>query len=146
MASRAGYCFTTGGPVLKATNIPQGFNADFDAFIDLHARASARSASTFEEYVRSLPGILPDEALAALRRIDGEHAARLAADACVDRAGATLDQCRQLPLPHPLDSEFRFDEPTADMLARSLVDTTTWRRDTSHWSSNSRNRAGEDVG
>jgi len=46
---------------------------------------------TFESFVAALPGVLPDEALSALRRIGGPNAERLAADAATDRAGDLID-------------------------------------------------------
>lgn len=96
----------------------------FITFVDGLAAQLVEHSPTFEAFVVAMPGVMPDEALAALRRIPGEPAARLAADAAVDRAGCLIDQCGQLPLPHPLDSEFRFDALSADILARGLVDST----------------------
>lgn len=96
----------------------------FTAFVDELAARLVEHSPTFEAFVIAMPGVTPDEALAALLRIPGARAARLAADAGVDRAGPVIDQCHQLPLPHPLDSEFRFDGLTADILARGLVDST----------------------
>ena len=96
----------------------------FTGFVDdLASRLSERS-STFDALVSAMPGVLPDEVLASLRRLPGEHAARLAADAANDRADPMIDQCASLPLPHPLDSEFRFDAPTARSLAAELVAST----------------------
>ncbi|MDP9423341.1 MAG: hypothetical protein M3Q19_11030 [Pseudomonadota bacterium] len=96
----------------------------FEQFVDDLARKLVGLSPTFEAFVASLPGVLPDEALAALRRIGGCDADRLASDAHTDRAGATIDQCALLPLPHPLDSEFRFDTTTAHILATALVSST----------------------
>lgn len=96
----------------------------FTSFVDGLAARLVEHSPTFESFVVAMPGVMPDEALAALRRMPGEAAARLAADAAVDRAGPLIDQCGQLPLPHPLDSEFRFDRMTADILAKGLVDST----------------------
>lgn len=97
---------------------------DFAQFVDNLAVKFVEHSPTFEAFVAALPGVLPDEALAALRRIGGRNAQRLAADAATDRAGPIIDQCALLPLPHPLDSEFRFDAPTARILATALVNST----------------------
>jgi hypothetical protein len=99
-------------------------NRDFVDFVDGLAATLAPHSPTFEALVAALPGVLPHEALAALRRMGGCHAERLAEDAVTDRAGATIDQGALLPLPHPLDSEFRFDETTARILAEALVCST----------------------
>jgi len=97
---------------------------EFVTFVDELAMKLVDHSPTFESFVAALPGVLPDEALSALRRIAGPNAERLAADAATDRAGDFIDQCAMLPLPHPLDSEFRFDEATARILARALVEAT----------------------
>ena len=96
----------------------------FTTFVDRLAAQLVGHSPTFEAFVVAMPGVMPDEALAALRRLPGERAAQLAADARVDRVDPVIDQCRQLPLPHPLDSEFRFDSLTADILAAGLVEST----------------------
>lgn len=99
-------------------------SSDFGAFVDDLARRLASHSPTFEAFVAAMPGVLPDEALGALKRLGGIHAKRLVADAEIDRAGAIIDQCSLLPLPHPLDSEFRFDGPSAKILATALVEST----------------------
>lgn len=97
---------------------------EFVAFVDDLAKKLVDHSPTFEAFVAALPGVFPDEALAALRRIGGPNAERLAADAATDRAGDLIDQCTMLPLPHPIDSEFRFEEATARMFAKTLVEAT----------------------
>ena len=79
---------------------------------------------TFEAFVQGMPGVLPHEALASLRMLGGRDADRLIADAASDRAPRSLDQGALLPLPHPLDSEFRFDIDTARILAKGLLNET----------------------
>jgi hypothetical protein len=101
-----------------------GTDDGFTAFVDGLAAQLVEHSPTFEAFVVAMPGVMPDEALAALRRIPTPRAAQLAADATIDRAGPVIDQCHQLPLPHPLDSEFRFDSLTADILAAGLVEAT----------------------
>jgi hypothetical protein len=93
--------------------------------VDALAAKLVTHSPTFEAFVVAMPGVLPDEALSALRRIPGAAAARLIADAQVDRASDLIDQGALLPLPHPLDSEFRFDNQTAEILARALVESTS---------------------
>lgn len=106
-------------PAVRSEN-----GGDFAQFVDHFALKFVEHSPTFEAFVAALPGVLPGEALAALRRIGGRNAQRLVADAATDRAGPTIDQCALLPLPHPLDSEFRFDAPTARILATALVNST----------------------
>jgi hypothetical protein len=96
----------------------------FRAWVDRLVVAAAPRCPTFEALVLALPGVLPDEALASLRRHPGGACDRLALDASTDRCGSVVDQVADLPLPHPLDSEYRFDAPTADALAAALVDAT----------------------
>lgn len=97
---------------------------DFTRFVDDLAATLVDYSPTFEAFVVAMPGVLPDEALAALRRMPGTNAQRLASDAVTDRANANLDQCSLLPLPHPLDAEFRFDDITATILATALVESS----------------------
>lgn len=101
----------------------------FETFVDQFAAAAAPRCETFGQLVGALPGVLPNETLASLRRLsrtsgDWQHLDRLVADAKRDWAPASLDQGRGLPLPHPLDSEFRFDEETVARLAGALVAAT----------------------
>jgi hypothetical protein len=101
----------------------------FETFVDGLAAAAAPTCETFSQLVGALPGVPPDEALASLRRLsrgsgNRRHIEQLAADAKRDRAPAILDQGRSLPLPHPLDSEFRFNEETATRLAGVLIAAT----------------------
>jgi hypothetical protein len=99
----------------------------FNHFVDRLSAQAAPACASFREFVLALPGVLPDEALTSLIRIAGPkdvHLARLIADASRDSAPERLDQGRGLPLPHPLDSEFRFDEETAERLAGMLIATT----------------------
>jgi hypothetical protein len=98
--------------------------SNFTSFVDGLAVGLLELSPTFESFVHGMPGVLPDEALASLRRIGGTHAERLLADALTDRAPAFLDQANLLPLPHPLDSEFRFNVDTAQILAGALLDAT----------------------
>jgi hypothetical protein len=101
----------------------------FETFVDRFAAAAAPRCKTFGQLVGALPGVVPDETLASLRRLsrgsrNWQHLDRLVADAKRDRAPAILNQGHGLPLPHPLDSEFRFDEETALRLTGALVAAT----------------------
>lgn len=99
-------------------------SGDFERFVDGLAAQLVALSPTFDVLVAAMPGVSPEEALAALHRITGPEVNRLLTDAACDRAGAIIDQCAELPLPHPLDSEFRFDPATAAALATALVDAT----------------------
>jgi hypothetical protein len=101
----------------------------FEAFVDGLVASIASTCGTFCELVGRLPGVPPEEAAASLRRLsqgsgDRPQFERLAADARRDREPSILGQGRGLPLPHPLDSEFRFDEKTAQELASALISAT----------------------
>jgi hypothetical protein len=101
----------------------------FRTFVDRLAATAAPTCETFGQLLDALPSVLPQEALASLRRLSRDsaiwqHLHRLVADAKLDQAPAILDQGRGLPLPHQLDSEFRFDEQTASRLAEALVAAT----------------------
>ena len=98
---------------------------DFASLVDELALQLVTHSPTFESFVAAMPGVLPDEALAALRRLKVPDAQRLADDAVTDRAGHFIDQGGLLPLPHPLDSEFRFDAATAAILAKALIEATS---------------------
>lgn len=83
----------------------------------------------FASLVRALPGVPPPDVFKAL--VDsapalGEDAAiRLTQSAANDHANGPVDQVSCLPLPHPLDAEFRFTKATSDELADWLLDATS---------------------
>lgn len=93
------------------------FHARID---DLVAIALASGSSTFEGLLRSLPGVWPVDALAALKRLEG--AGRLLASIAVQLAqeagNATypVPAYSDLPVPHPLDFEWRFTSSTSRIL------------------------------
>lgn len=101
------------------------FDARVDAWI---ADAVKDEARAFAQVLRALPGVYPTAVLAALDRavakgtVRPDHADRLHQEA---RAGEDKSPCRRshLPLPHPIDYEWRFS-PTASQelldLANSL--------------------------
>ncbi len=107
-----------------SAEVNEAATLDFTRLINRLASQLLEHSSTFEAFVAEMPGVRPDEALAALRAIGSADAERLIADAAIDHAGAIIDQCALLPLPHPLDSEFRFDAPTAAHMASTLVEST----------------------
>jgi hypothetical protein len=100
----------------------------FQSWSDQLADEALGFATSFADFVRSLQGASPDQALAYLRRSSTPEFVRqrqfLIADAAIDGAPGVLDQCARLPLPHPADSEFRFDDQTAKRLACRLIDRT----------------------
>lgn len=100
----------------------------FEAWLDQLAKDAAGSALSFAQFVRLLPGVPPDQAIACLNRMSASGNSRqvrfLLADAAIDHAPPFLDQCARLPLPHPADSEYRFDNLTAQRLAAQLVSQT----------------------
>lgn len=115
---------TPAGDEMLNSEAMQPNHAEHALFLVRLTRDLLELSPTFEAFVQGMPGVLPHEALASLRSVGGPHAERLIADACSDRAPATLDQGTQLPLPHPLDSEFRFDIETAKILAKAMLDAT----------------------
>lgn len=86
------------------------FDARVDAWV---STALTGKTSTFSELLRALPGVYPTAVLGAVERlaqaaiIEREHARNLANEAAV---GENLAPCRHslLPLPHPIDYEWRF--------------------------------------
>lgn len=116
-------------PVLTTNKKLLPFAGDhFETWLDHQASEAISSALSFAHFVGLLPGVPPDQALACLKRVSVSDSSRqveyLLADAAIDHAPQFLDQCARLPLPHPADSEFRFDNPTAQRLAVQLVSQT----------------------
>jgi hypothetical protein len=96
----------------------------------LVADAAARYAS-FGDLLCHLPGVPPDEAasalgrLAALRVIDPEAAARLAPPTQSARTSGDDDvEDSVLPVPHPLDYDWRFSAGTAKWLRSQCVQSS----------------------
>ena len=99
--------------------------ATFQKVVDGLVAEAAPRCPTFEGLVLALPGVLPDEALASLRRLSQRiDVDRLVRDAATDRCDVLVNQVAVLPLPHPLDSEYRFDAATASRLAAILLEAT----------------------
>jgi len=99
------------------------FEARVDAWV---AEATRDEARTFPQLLRALPGVYPTAVLAAIDRaaakniLHPEQADRLRHEAAT---GEDRSPCRRslLPLPHPIDYEWRFS-PTA---GRELLDLSS---------------------
>ena len=99
---------------------------EFDAFVDSAVRAAVPDAADFATLLEQLPGISPPDALRALREIrDSNPAITNLIVSALDRAATPgLDQGRGLPLPHPLDMEWRFSTDTVSALLEQLLDAS----------------------
>ncbi len=104
-------------------SIESAFEARVDAWL---AEATREQTNTFPQALRALPGVYPTAVLAAIDRAVAkqlmipEYANRLRREAA---AGENRAPCRRslLPLPHPIDYEWRFS-PTA---GRELLDLSS---------------------
>lgn len=86
-------------------------------------------ASSFAALLHSLPGVYPTEVLASLDRLLGEQAIDAAVAAAIRQqagvnAAASVDGRSLLPLPHPLDYEWRFTPDAARALLNRASDLT----------------------
>jgi hypothetical protein len=100
---------------------------EFDAFVDREIRGVARSSNNFATLLARLPGIAPPDALRALGdMIDEDPAYRRLFESAQIREAPVLpfDQGASLPLPHPLDMEWRFAPATVDDLLGQLIAST----------------------
>ena len=92
-------------------------------------RAIRNGARTFEELLLALPSIYPTEVLAAVDRmprlpgVDAGVLARICGDATVRRPGSAAGGSL-LPLPHPLDFEWRFSDGTCREMLAAAAETT----------------------
>jgi hypothetical protein len=99
----------------------------FDAFVDRAVHAAAATATDFADLLVRLPGIGPTDALRALAvdRADTDYA-RLRDNArALSVPDGPFDQGADLPLPHPLDMEWRFSQETVQSLLDQAVDLTS---------------------
>jgi hypothetical protein len=97
--------------------------ARFDAIVDRWVAAEvAIGRPTFAAIVKELPGVYPECALASLRRLkaNGQIAGRLLSDVECEvsqrPARVSPGMTDGLPLPHPLEYEWRFTASTAQYL------------------------------
>ena len=92
-------------------------------------RAIRNGARTFEELLLALPSIYPTEALAEMGRmprlpgVDAGVLARIRGDAGIRRRGYAANGSL-LPLPHPLDFEWRFSDETCREMLAAAAETT----------------------
>ncbi|MCC8935621.1 hypothetical protein H8A99_03695 [Bradyrhizobium sp. Arg68] len=96
---------------------------------DLVKAAIVDGTTSFAALLHRLPGVYPTEALAALDRLlDGKAICPVAAASIRRQAaanGAPVAEGRSLlPLPHPLDYEWRFTPDSARLLLNRAVDMT----------------------
>lgn len=99
-------------------------NGSFEASVDGWVRAAlGRSVADFGSLLSVLPGVYPTEALASLGRLSlgtdvaAKLAARMARSACQNhRAVTNYSPASRLPVPHPLDFEWRFAKQAANLL------------------------------
>jgi hypothetical protein len=101
---------------MKSVQSQGEFNATVDRWV---AAEIASGRATFASIVKQLPGVYPERVLYSLRRLKGEGriAERVLADieSEVSRGPAPFISGFgvRLPLPHPVEYEWRFTEPTA---------------------------------
>jgi hypothetical protein len=99
----------------------------FDAFVDGAIRSVASTSDSFATLLARLPGIAPLDAVRALdEMIDEEPAYRRLLDSAriYETPFLPFDQGASLPLPHPLDMEWRFTTATVDDLLGQLTAST----------------------
>jgi hypothetical protein len=95
---------------------------EYHAWLDrLVVAARRRGVDRFGSLVRELPGVYPSEVRASLRRIgerelDSEPRALVVRRFWGSREPETADHGPALPIPHPLDLDWRFDLPTRKLL------------------------------
>ena len=92
-------------------------------------RAINKRPRTFGDLLRDLPSIYPTDVLAEMDRlsglagVDGETLARIRADATAPSSRRTVASSL-LPLPHPLDFEWRFSDGTSRELLWAASEMT----------------------
>ena len=113
---------------LRGTSISS--DARFARFVKVSiVRAIRKGARTFEDLLLHLPSIYPTEVLAAvdemrgLRSVEDELVNQIRADAGV-RPQRVVRGGSLLPLPHPLDFEWRFSEETCRELLVGATEMT----------------------
>lgn len=99
---------------------------EFDAFVDRAVLGASAAATDFSALLEALPGIGPTDAVRALETGGRDpHVRRLLADARKPGMPTLpFDQVTALPLPHPLDMEWRFTDATAESLLANAIAVT----------------------
>ncbi len=92
----------------------------------VQCKTPLRKRRIFSALLAALPGIGPTDALRALESRSGDpHAQRLLTDAHKSgKPNLPFDQVAALPLPHPLDMEWRFTGTTAGGLLANAIAAT----------------------
>lgn len=99
-------------------------HADFDFRVDVWTAAAIREgAKSFAALLRSLPGVYPTELLASVDRLVAQGALDATSAAAIRqqsevKTGRPAEGRSLLPLPHPLDFEWRFTSESS----RTLLD------------------------
>jgi len=96
----------------------------FDLFVQNELRRAVAEAVDFRALIRALPGIGPTDAVRALKDMNNQSASRLLASALQDERPQPLPQGAHLPLPHPLDLEWRFSEDSAAALLEKVIEAS----------------------
>lgn len=101
--------------------------ADFDEFVNRAVASASLKSRSFADLLRHLPGIGPTDALRALESGSADsNFLRLLADARAPQIPVLpFDQGRNLPLPHPLDMEWRFTPNTVQQLLAEGIAATS---------------------
>jgi hypothetical protein len=109
--------------------LPVTAEAAFAARVDGWVRdALARGSQPFSAVLRALPGVYPTEALVSLRRLVGQGGFPRGRLAEIERELSGTDRAEGagptdwLPLPHPLDFEWRFSADTSSTLLAHACD------------------------
>ena len=103
------------------------FEAKVDKWIN---EAYLEGMYDFASLLRTLPGVYPTEAVAGLHRIDStptlrrEWANSIIADAERDLPNGLVDPLWQVPVPHPLDYDWRFSRESAEFIAARAMAAT----------------------
>jgi hypothetical protein len=107
--------------IAQSPAVPEYYRFVYQAVND-----AAPAAATFADLLAALPGIGPIEAVKALTQNRASpHSTRLLANARTPESPVLpFDQGADLPLPHPLDMEWRFTASTVQALLQQAIDET----------------------
>lgn len=97
-------------------------DAAFEFFVQSEVSRGVAQATDFRALLAALPGIGPIETMHALQRMrDDPAAAALVFSATHHEPPQRLPQGNHLPLPHPLDLEWRFSEASVQKLLERVI-------------------------